>query len=88
MNKQRTGRKYEKLTDNALKVLARNRAGRGFWRRFHVANPCLVRKRQGTVSVNRALNCTRTMAEIHLDDLASDLIDAGIFGNAEQVAPE
>lgn len=33
---------------------------------------CKKRKRQGAISVNRAINCTRTMAENHLDGLVSE----------------
>ena len=46
----------------------------------------LTKKRQGTVSMNRALNCTREMAVSHLDDLAKELIDTGIFTNAVQLS--
>ena len=42
-------------------------------------------KRQGNVSVNRALNCTREMGCGHLDELAEELLAAGIMTNAEQV---
>ena len=44
-------------------------------------------KRQGTVSINRALNCTRDMAYSHHDALARELIDTGIFTNAKQIQP-
>ena len=37
------------------------------------------------MSMNRALNCTRDMACSHLDALAQELIDTGIFTNAKQI---
>lgn len=37
--------------------------------------------------MKRALNCTQQMAAGHLDELASDLIEAGIFQNANKVKP-
>ena len=82
MNKSRTGRKYIKLSKNANRAIQRSRVGRGFWRRFHASYPDIVRKRQGTVSVNRALYCTRDMAANYLDELSNELISAGIFENA------
>ena len=82
MNKSSTGRKYTKLSMNANRALQRSRVGRGFWRRFHASYPDIVRKYQGTVSINRALNCTRHMTVNYLDELANELISAGIFENA------
>ena len=35
--------------------------------------------------MNRALNCTEEMARNHLDELADELILAGIFTDAVQV---
>ena len=37
--------------------------------------------------MKRALNCTHDMACSHLDALAQELIDTGIFTNAEQIQP-
>ena len=37
--------------------------------------------------MKRALNCTRQMAVEHLDELASELIEAGIFKNACKAEP-
>ena len=39
------------------------------------------------MSMNRTLNCTRDMACSHLDALAQELIDTGIFTNAKQIQP-
>ena len=40
------------------------------------------------MSMNRALlNCTGDMACSHLDALAQELIDTGIFTNAKQIQP-
>ena len=55
------------------------RLSKTFCQRFHLDHPSLTMKRQGNVSMNRALNCTREMAESHLDDLASELIKCGIM---------
>ena len=63
------------------------RIGRGFWRRWRTDHPDLVKKRQGNVSMNRALNCSREMAIKHLDELAKELIEVGIFKDAEQIEP-
>lgn len=82
----KTSRKdFVKLTDNAKKALIKNRIGRGFWRRFDIAHPDVKRKKPGNVSINRALSCTRDMAAIHLDELATELIEVGIFTNAERI---
>ena len=42
-------------------------------------------KRPGNVSINRALNCTKEMAIEHLDELAEELINCGIFKDAEKI---
>ncbi|XP_065672342.1 uncharacterized protein LOC136090155 [Hydra vulgaris] len=52
--------------------------------RFKAKNPSLTLKRQGNVSINRALNCTREMACLHLDALAEELIETGIMTEAVQ----
>ena len=44
-------------------------------------------KRQGHISISRALNCTRDMACGHIDELATELQEAGIITNAEQISP-
>ena len=49
--------------------------------------PELVMKRQANVSMNRALNCTQEMAQNYLDELAQELISAGIFADAEKQSP-
>ena len=67
-----------------LKIFVYFRLSRSFWLRFDAKHSSLTIKRQGNVSINRALNCTREMACEHLDNLAKELIDAGIMTNAEQ----
>ena len=37
--------------------------------------------------INRALNCGHEMAVKHLDELAMELIEVGIFKDAKQVEP-
>ena len=39
------------------------------------------------MSMNRTHNCTRDMPSSHLDALAQELIDTGIFINAKQIQP-
>ena len=51
------------------------------------AHPSITMKRQGNTSMNRALNCSREMAEKHLDELAEELISTGIFTNAKKISP-
>ena len=86
MNKKcRGGRKFLALSPNAKSALEKGKLSRSFWRRFHAKHSTLTVKRQGHVSVNRALNCTRKMACNHLNDLAEELIAAGMVTNAERV---
>ena len=65
--------------------MKRNKLGRSFWRRWDAVHTDLVRKRQGNICMNRALNCTITMARNHLDELADELINTGIFQQAKQI---
>ena len=44
-------------------------------------HPSLTQKRQGTVSINCALNYTCTMAGNHLHELTEELSNAGIMKN-------
>ena len=50
-------------------------------------HPDIRMKRPGNVSINRALNCTRDMAEKYLDNLAAELISINLMKDAEQIAP-
>ena len=79
------GRKYQKLSNNAMSALEKGKLSRSFWLRFNAKHKSLTIKRQGKVSINRALNCTRQMACEHLDALAQELIDAGIMTDSKQV---
>ena len=81
------GRRYNSLLVNAKRALQSGKLSRSFWKRWDAKNNDLRMKRQGTVSMNRAMNCTRDMASSHLHTLAKELIDAGIFTNTKQVAP-
>ena len=57
---------------------------KSFWKHWDSKyDHVLTKKRQGTVSMNRALNCTREMACSHLDDLGDKFIKVGIFSNAQ-----
>ena len=44
----------------------------------------LTQTRQGRVSMNRALNCTRTMSESHLNELAEELKITGVMKNSKK----
>lgn len=81
------GRKYIPLSRNAQNFLQKNKLSKSFWRTLEVNNKCLTRKRQGSASSKRAVACTKEMAINHIDELASELINTGIFKNAEQVSP-
>ncbi|XP_065659961.1 uncharacterized protein LOC136083927 [Hydra vulgaris] len=78
------GRKFIALSANAKNALTKNKLGKSFWMRFKAKNPSLTLKRQGDVSINRALNCTREMACFHLYALAEELIETGIMTKAVQ----
>ncbi|XP_047131057.1 uncharacterized protein LOC136071655 [Hydra vulgaris] len=80
----KSGRKFTALSANAKNALKKNKLGKSFWMRFKAKNPSLTLKRQGNVSINRALNFTKEMACSHLDSLAEELIEAGIMTEAAQ----
>ena len=77
-------RLYRKLSPNAVRAINTSKLSRSFWSRFMAKHPSLTQKRQGTVSMNRALNCTRAMAENHLNELAEELSNAGIRKNCKK----
>ena len=81
------GRMGKRLSVHAEKALLKKKLSKSFWKRFHAANPSLTMKRPGNTSINRALNCTKDMAIRHLGELADELIESGIFTEAEQVEP-
>ena len=64
--KLKGGRKFQKLSRYARSAIEKGRLGRRFWLRFNAKHSSLSLKRQGHVSINRALNCTRAMACNHL----------------------
>ena len=84
MNKKQSHRRYVKLTENARNALQKKKPSQSFWTRFKAPHPTLIQKRQELVSMKRALNCTREMAESHLDELADELIQAGIMTDARK----
>ena len=85
--KLKGGRRYTNLSVNAKMALQNKKLSRSFWKRWDAKHDDLRMKRQGTVTMNRAMNCTRDMTSSHLDALVKELIDAGIFTNTKQVAP-
>ena len=64
--KQKGGRNYKKLSPGAKSAIEKSKLGRSFWLRFNARHPELRLKRQGQVSLRRALNCTRDMACEHI----------------------
>ena len=85
--KYKGGRGFCKLSANAKRALRTNKLSRSFWKRWDAKHDDSRMKRQDTVSMNKALNCTRDMTCSHLDALAKELIDTGIFTNAKQIQP-
>ena len=83
-NKRLGHRNCTRLNENAKRVVERQKLGRRFWTRFNAAHGDLSIKRRGNISVNRALNCTRAMAEQHIDELAEELQAAGIMKGASK----
>ena len=81
-NKKVGYRNCTPLSTNAKSALARGSLGRRYWTRFNAAHSDLSIKRKGNVSINRALNCTREMAEKHINELAEELMKADIFKDA------
>ena len=79
------GRGFNKLSANAKRALETKNLSRSFWKRWDAKHDDLGIKRQGTISMNRALNCTLDMACSHLDALAMELIDRCIFTDAKQI---
>ena len=64
------GRRYNSLSVNDESTLKSRKLSRSFWKRWDAKHHDLRMKRQGTVSMNRAMNCTCDMASSHLDALA------------------
>ena len=58
-----SSKSHSKLSQNELIY---SRLGCSFWLCWDAENQDLALKRQGNVVMNRALNCTREMAENHL----------------------
>ena len=81
-------RRVAPLSRNAKRALAKRKLSQSFWNRFQAKYKDTIRyRRQGRITLQRAVSCTRVMATNHLDDLARELISAGIFTDAKQEAP-
>ena len=50
------GRKYQKLSNNAMSALEKGKLSRSFWLRFNAKHKSLTIKRQGKVSINRSMD--------------------------------
>ena len=85
--KAKGGRKYAKLSSNALKALSKGKLSKFFWQRFEAKYDSLTKKRIGHTSLARAIACTKEMAINHLDSLADELIRKGIMTNYKKVCP-
>ena len=81
------GRRYEKLSANALHALQTKHVGKNFFRRFNIRYPQLKRKMQQKVSAKRGLRCTRETAIQYIDDRAAHLIQVGIVPDLVKVEP-
>ena len=76
-------KQYMPLSKAANDALKKNKVSRSFFRRFEAKHTELMKKRQGMVSMSRALNYLREMAKNHINELATKLIRLGIFTDAE-----
>ena len=85
--KMKGGRKYIPLSDSAKSALSRGHVGRAFCVRFDMKHADITQRHPSPVSLKRVLACTKEMAMSHLDNLAEELIAAGIFTNAVQLEP-
>ena len=75
-----------KLSPNAQQVLQSKKLSKSFWKHWDSKyQKYITKKRQGTVSRNCALNCTKEMACNHLNKLAEELIKTNIFIDAIQL---
>ncbi|XP_065655958.1 uncharacterized protein LOC136081783 [Hydra vulgaris] len=57
---------------------------KSFWRLWDAKHVNVSLKRQGIITMNRAMNCTCEMACSHLDDLAKELVECDIMINKNQ----
>ena len=80
-------RSFFVISANARRALRAKKLSRSFWKRWDAKHDDFRMKRQGTLSMNRVLNCTRDMVCSHLDALAQELIDTGMFANVKQIQP-
>ena len=79
------GRQITKLSPNAQRALRTKKLSKSFWKCWEAKyQKYITKKRQGTVSINRALNCTKEMACNHLKELAEELIECNIYIDANQ----
>ena len=80
------GRKFKKLSPAAQNTLKRGSLSRQFWERFDVKYKKVIKKkRRGTTSLKRVQACTKQMAQQHIDGMAQELIDCGIFTDANKI---
>ena len=81
-------RRVTPLSNNAKRALQKRKLSQTFWTRFMAKHKHIIKlKRQGSINIKRAVNCTRQMAESHIDELAQELISAGIFTNSKKIHP-
>ena len=79
-------RQITKLSPNVQRALQTKKLSKSFWKRWDAKHQkYITKKRQVTVSINRALNCTKEMACNHLNELAEELIECNIYIDANQL---
>ena len=82
------GRKFKALSPAAHRVLERGQLSRKFFERFDQTHKkVLTKKRKGAASLKRVAACSEEVAQKHIDELAQELISAGIMTNAKQIGP-
>ena len=78
-------RKYIPLSRAAKMVLSNGYAGQAFWCRFDQDHADLSKRHPSLVSLKRMLACSKEMAIALLDNLAEELITAGIFTHSKKL---
>ena len=82
------GRKFKALSPAAKRVLESGKLSRKFFERFDQTHKkILTKKRKGAASLKRVAACSEAVAQQHIDELAQELISAGIMTNSKQIGP-
>ena len=82
------GRKFKALSPAAKWVLESGKLSCKFFERFDQTHKkILTKKRKGAASLKRVAACSEAVAQQHIDELAQELISAGIMTNSKQIGP-